>query len=345
MSITENSLTSNGTGVDASSFTTASITPGASRLVLLSVQSDIFGGAPAVPSISGCSLTWIQVTSIQHNSNNTRITLFRALGTPSTGAITIDFSGVTQGACNWTVTEYIGVDTTGTNGSGAVGNVATGFGFSTTPQCTLAGNASGNATYGTASATNSTTNIFSPGTGFTELYEINTVGGFFDDISIQAEWRSDNVTSVTWTLGSTQGWACIGIEIVAASGGSTNTITPDVLALTTSFFTPSLSTTVMPSVLGLVTSYFTPTLTTTVAPTTLPLVLSFFTPGVGGSTSISPGTLPLVLSFFTPLITSVFQEQDNIQTRGSASIVRSESNLGASISPIPPIGGSTFTHF
>src|SRR5207247_5843669 len=35
-------------------------------------------------------------------------------------SLTIDFGGVTQGGCGWVVDQFTNVDTTGTNGSGAI---------------------------------------------------------------------------------------------------------------------------------------------------------------------------------------------------------------------------------
>jgi hypothetical protein len=115
------SLTS-GSKISASaSFTTATITPGAGRLVLAFAMNRKVGGA-ATPTASGNGLTWQQIASVLNFAGgNSRITCFRAMGpAPSAGPLTFDFAGQQQEACAWSVFEYDNVDGTGTNGSGAV---------------------------------------------------------------------------------------------------------------------------------------------------------------------------------------------------------------------------------
>ena len=90
-----------GSSVNASSnFATATITPGAGRLVLAFVLSRKVGG-PGTPTASGNSLTWQQVAStLNVAAGNSRITCFRAMGpAPSAGPLTFDFAGQQQEAC------------------------------------------------------------------------------------------------------------------------------------------------------------------------------------------------------------------------------------------------------
>jgi hypothetical protein len=111
-----------GSNVNASSnFATATITPGAGRLVLAFVLSRRAGGA-GLPTASGNGLTWHQVAgTLNAAAGNTRITCFRAMGpAPSAGPLTFNFAGQQQAVCAWSVFEYDNVDGTGTDGSGAV---------------------------------------------------------------------------------------------------------------------------------------------------------------------------------------------------------------------------------
>jgi hypothetical protein len=64
--------------------------------------------------------------SINGGAGNGTITLFRALGTPSVGTVTADFAGVSQSGCMINVMQFSQVNTTGTNGSGAIVQSATG---------------------------------------------------------------------------------------------------------------------------------------------------------------------------------------------------------------------------
>lgn len=60
MAIAFNPLTSGADTTDAISFTTASITPGANRLILLVVQVASTNPAPT-PTVTGNGLTWVEV--------------------------------------------------------------------------------------------------------------------------------------------------------------------------------------------------------------------------------------------------------------------------------------------
>lgn len=119
MAITRTHLLTNGSTTDAASFVTTSITPTANALVILDVVSSITGAQP--PTVTGCGLTWVEEASVQIDGGFRRLTRFRAMGTPTAGALTIDFDGVTQASCLWSVSQFTGpeIDTSGTNGSGA----------------------------------------------------------------------------------------------------------------------------------------------------------------------------------------------------------------------------------
>jgi len=127
------SLTAGSNVTASSSFATATITPGAGRLVLAFVLGQKVGG-PGTPTASGNGLTWQQVASVTNaGPGNSRITCFRAMGpAPSVGPLTFDFAGQQQQACAWSVFEYDNVDGSGTNGSGAVAQQQTASGSSTT---------------------------------------------------------------------------------------------------------------------------------------------------------------------------------------------------------------------
>jgi hypothetical protein len=127
------SLTAGSNVTASSSFATATITPGAGRLVLAFVLGQKVGG-PGTPTASGNSLTWQQVASVTNaGPRNSRVTCFRAIGpAPSAGPLTFDFAGQQQQACAWSVFEYDNIDGIGTNGSGAVAQQQTASGSSTT---------------------------------------------------------------------------------------------------------------------------------------------------------------------------------------------------------------------
>src|SRR5205085_3732552 len=175
MAVAASNLTQgNDRGVGGSSFNTASITPTANRLILATVTSRHASADPNHPTLSGCGLTWVEVASDNYDNTGSqkRVTVFRAMGaSPSTGAVTIDFAGQCQSDCVWTIDQLSGMDTSGTNGSGAGVQSATnqdrtGSGTSLTTTLAAFGSAN-NATYG-ACAVGKGTGTSTAGSGFSK---------------------------------------------------------------------------------------------------------------------------------------------------------------------------------
>ncbi len=138
MAISISNVIANNNSTGVSSATTASITPGSNNLMLATVSSrTTITTNPNVPTLTGNGLTWVQIATINWDSDSSSrkaTTLFRALGaSPSSGAVTIDFAGQTQGQIYWIIDEVTGMDTSGTNGSGAIVQSATGKNEVTTP--------------------------------------------------------------------------------------------------------------------------------------------------------------------------------------------------------------------
>lgn len=119
--ITANQLTSGQTG-GVTSLNTASISPTSGRLILLAIGQDYDSAStPNEPTVTGCGLTWVKVRSaLNFSENHQRVSVFRALGQATAGELTISFSGQSQQSVQWGVTEFRGVDRSGTNGSGAI---------------------------------------------------------------------------------------------------------------------------------------------------------------------------------------------------------------------------------
>jgi len=124
MAITANFLTTGSSTLNEATYTTASIAPTANRLVLVDVTVSQTGATPTSPTLSGNSLTFVSVASVLWDTVATprsRLVKFRAMGAaPTPGEIVIAFGGVSQSGCAWSVTEYAGVNTGGSNGSAAV---------------------------------------------------------------------------------------------------------------------------------------------------------------------------------------------------------------------------------
>lgn len=211
--ITESALDSGNSTVDATSYTTGTFQPTANNLVLIAILNRVGAGTANIPTVTGNNVTWVEVTNLS-NGNSRRLTILRALGSaPSSGTATIDLAGQTQSQCKWSIAQFSGVDTSGTNGSGAI--VQTGkhtVGTSTSYLVTLSafGNAM-NVAYGAVyHASNENTVV---GTGFNEIHDL----GDAENASVlQTEYLvNDNTVDASWA--SSVSRMAIALEIKASS--------------------------------------------------------------------------------------------------------------------------------
>lgn len=226
--ITATNLTTGTDTSGGSSSTTASISPSSKRLVLISINSRTnITTDPNQPTVTGAGLTWVAVNSIVYDTTSAsrkRITVLRGMAdSPSSGALTIDFGGQNQTNVCWTVSQFSGVDTSGTNGSGAIVQSATAKDETLTTgtlTVTLAAFSSlDNSTFGAFASDGASTNAFTAGSGFTTLGTINTnTGG--SDIEIADEFRRTNDTSVdgTWSITSVLGGVAVELKSTNQSG-------------------------------------------------------------------------------------------------------------------------------
>lgn len=209
-------------GVDTdggTSATTASISPTGNALVLcdvVNIDSDF--SAPATPTVSGNGLTWVQVATLTHvnigPNDLVRITRFRAMGaSPSSGTVTIS-CGVNQSAIAYSIYEITGVDTSGTNGSGAVVQTVTNDSADAAVgslTVTLAAFGSANNMAIGAFAYGGDTSDFAVGSGFTLIHEPSGATLF-------TEYKL-NDTTVDASNSTSQPLAGIASEIKEAGAG------------------------------------------------------------------------------------------------------------------------------
>lgn len=216
MALAVNLLTSGSSTTDASSYVTASVSPTANALICVVYLARKATGNPATPTITGNGLTYTEVvTNTTSPLNFNDVALFRALDpSPTSGAITIDF-GETVTSCIWFVFEITGVDTSGTNGSGAVvqsvgRDFAGGAGTSGTLTLSALGSANNMAVGGFFHFANEAT---TPGSGFTEIGDINlaeNTRGFQTEYAL-----NDTTVDASWA--SSVEWEGVAIEVKAAS--------------------------------------------------------------------------------------------------------------------------------
>lgn len=229
MAIAAAHLTTNFSNSDSSSYNTASIAPSTNALVLVAVAANRGDSIDYdAPSLSGCGLTWVEVASLRYDTAGTGrhgVSILRGMGTPSSGAITITF-GASHRCCVWSIAEFTGVDTGGSNGSAAIVQSATNkdeSGTTSYASATLAafGDA-GNATYAAVGSGGYV--HMNAGTGFTELGETTATAPY---LGLGTEYKLSNDTSpdAQWvnpgddTTPYNTGWGIVAVEIKAAAAG------------------------------------------------------------------------------------------------------------------------------
>lgn len=209
---------------DATSYTTASQTPTANRLQLLLVVSSVGTSGttePNAPTITGNSLNWVRIHGFWHTARY-KLNLYRAMGSaPSAGTLAIDFAGQTQSGCGWHCMEFAGVDTTGTDGSGAiVQRTLDNTGGSTTSHsltfdAPISNN--NNATYA-AIHLGATNQAITPTSGFTEMAD---VGAGTPAGRLEVEWLAGNTnTTVDWSWTTNSSGTAIAVEICVPRSSS-----------------------------------------------------------------------------------------------------------------------------
>ena len=220
-------LTQNSDATNVDNHSTASVTPTSNALVLVFWRS-VRNGTDGLttPTITGNSLTWVPVTDqrfSQAGAPESRITVVRSLGaSPSAGAINAAYdSAVTNVNASWAVVECTGIDTSGTNGSGAVVQSTQGVQLAgTSLTLTLAAfGSAGNATIAGFALDNDLA-ITNEG-GYTELADTGTddsgLGG-----QLEVEFLASNDTSPSATYSSADaGGVAIEIKAAAAAGSET----------------------------------------------------------------------------------------------------------------------------
>jgi len=193
--------------------TTASVSIGTNTLVLLAILSS---GTTNAASPSGLGLTWVSVKADNFDTGATptrRLQVFRGMGSATSGTVTWTISSADGNA--WSMVEFTGVNTSGTNGSGAIVQSVSGHQNSGTSQSlTMAsfGDAVNNMAYG-AFGISTTGGIANEG-GYTEMHDVTYTS---PNAGLETERLLGEDTTISASFASS---ACsgIGIEIKAAAG-------------------------------------------------------------------------------------------------------------------------------
>ena len=219
MSLSPTLLTADKLVASQASYVTASVTLNANKPTYIKVSAEKNGAAEPT-SITSAGVTWVRVNGTTFATWWSQ-SVWRAMAsTAQTGAITINFAAA-HDACAWSVIEWTGADTSGTNGSGSVVQSAINTGTGTSLSVTLAafGDAVNNAAFGAFMQADSGDQNISAGAGFIELSDVYaaTGGGFHG----QTEWKLGQDTSVdaSWGVaGAGSGGVAIEVKAAASAG-------------------------------------------------------------------------------------------------------------------------------
>lgn len=218
MAVSLTALTSNASGTDSTSYTTASVSPSANGVLCVAVLVQRNSGIPSTPSISGLSLSW---TTEQNNDYHDGTSAFmgRLLlayaptgASPGSGTISISLGGTTHTACVWAVFELTGTVDTSDPFVQSVSAKGTG---GTSGSATLSSFA--DATNGVALGITShqRNEGHTPGSGFTELQDVSGVSGGLG--SLQVEYKTGEDTSVDASWPTSVQWGMIAAEVRVVS--------------------------------------------------------------------------------------------------------------------------------
>jgi invasin-like protein/Big-like domain-containing protein/calcineurin-like phosphoesterase family protein len=228
--IAQTLLTSGGSGANSKTYTTASIAPAANALVTVAVLGKSSSGA-LTPTISGGGIsTWVQVASVDYDPIGTptsRLVVFRGMSaSPGSGPVTLTYTSSTSNA-TWMVSQWTGVDQTGTNGSGAIGQTGSlaGDGVTSLSKALAAFGNANNVGFGVLGVSANPPAV-TPGAGSTEIGEagssestaLETQAGVNDN-TIAGSFPTDNA-------------GLLAVEIKAGGGAPTVSATNSTVAAT-----------------------------------------------------------------------------------------------------------------
>lgn len=212
MAVALNRLVTGNSG-GSSSTTTASFTPATNSLVLCFIVCDDFSSGPNVVVNNGNGLTWVNMydANIYLINSINSAGLWRAMASsPSSGGISISANCTFQ----YDIIEFTGVDTSGTNGSGAVVQDSQFGGGPGPDNVTFSSPTnSSNAIVGFLGAHDSGVTI-TLGSGFTLIDSGNTISNIW-----KSQWKNGVSQSVCDFATDAGSCRVFGLE-VGAGGGS-----------------------------------------------------------------------------------------------------------------------------
>lgn len=216
MAISMQRLDHGNKGTAGQTTTTNSISPAANSLLFL-VSSARAASAPAAPTATGLSLSWLPITNQNRAIGGAirgRVLQAQCGASPGSGAVTLDW-GASVDASTWSIIEVTGHNTS----SAIVQSPATGTNTGTALSTTLAAFADTNNAGFTWAVHGSGTGSLTPEAGWTELSDdVNNASAN----GSWCAWRIGEDQSPTATLSASVVWVLGSVEIaIAPAAGAT----------------------------------------------------------------------------------------------------------------------------
>jgi hypothetical protein len=216
--ITHTLLTAGNNPANQKVYATASIAPAPNALVTIAVLMRRSSGVIS-PTITGGGMAqWDPVANTDFDTQGTptkRLIVFRGLSaTPGSGPISITFSSSVSNV-QWIVSQWTGVDASGTNGAGAIAQTGTGRSDgATTLAVSLGAFASAkDVAYGVVGVAKNGPTV-TPASGFTEIAEVSSG----ETSALQSEW-APNQSTIGASWGSSTKAGILAVEIRAGNAG------------------------------------------------------------------------------------------------------------------------------
>lgn len=217
MAITVTNKAASATDTPGTSFSLTSVAYQNNALYLVSISMRI--QTATISAITGGGFTWTQLTGSPQNQTNSIFYVFRGLQTSGASTASLAVTCSTSTAAHWCIDEFTGVDTSGTNGSGAIVQSAGATGSSASLSVTLSAfaDATNNVAYGAFGHSGETVNIVADASGGFTITNVNTVTT--PAHSHASEWKTgqDTGVSASWATAAQSGGVAAEVKMAAAT--------------------------------------------------------------------------------------------------------------------------------
>lgn len=191
--------------------TTDTLAPQTNTLYLVSISVP---DSRTVSSVSGCGFTWTQVATVTQGAFTQAVYRGMKSSGLSTGTITVNLSGAVTHNAEIIIDEFVGADTSGTDGSGAIIQSATNGSASATSLTVALSAFAGTSNFGFGAFLRAGTETPTPDNGYTGLAG-ESPGSGSSDTGIRTMYKDSDADPKATKSGNAV-WAGVGIEIGSA---------------------------------------------------------------------------------------------------------------------------------